>query len=74
MAPAFHGHGLGRALATRLIHDAREAGYVQMRLSTGVRQVAALNLYRYLGFQEIPPYHDVPESLRPHIVFMALPL
>jgi ribosomal protein S18 acetylase RimI-like enzyme len=70
----FRGQGLGRTLAAHLIRDARALGYRQMRLSTGVRQVAALNLYRYLGFQEISPYHDVPESLRPHIVFMVLPL
>ncbi len=74
VAPAFRGHGLGRALAAHLIRDARALGYRQMRLSTGARQVAALSLYRRLGFQEISPYHDVPESLRPHIVFMALPL
>ena len=70
----FRGKGLGRALATTLISDARALGYVQMRLSSGVRQVAAQGLYRSLGFQEILSYHDVPESLRSVLLFMELRL
>ena len=70
---AYRGQGIGRALATALIDDARRAGYGQMRLSTGVKQVTAQQLYRSLGFQEIAPYHVVPDSLRSKLVFMALP-
>ena len=70
----FRGKGMGRALATTLIDDARALGYVQMRLSTGVRQVAAQGLYRSLGFQGIPAYHEVPESIRSVLLFMELRL
>lgn len=65
------GQGVGRALASRLINDARALGYGQMWLSTGRRQVAAQGLYRRLDFQDIPAYHAVPESLRAVIVFMG---
>lgn len=71
---AYRGQGIGRALATALIDDARRAGYGQMRLSTGVKQGTAQQLYRSLGFQEIAPYHAVPDSLHAQLVFMALPL
>lgn len=71
---AYRGQGIGRALATALIDDARRAGYGQMRLSTGVNQGVAQQLYRSLGFQEIAPYHVVPDSLHTQLVFMALPL
>lgn len=71
---AYRGQDSGRALATALIDEARRAGYEQMRLSTGAKQAAAQQLYRSLGFQEIAPYHAVPESLHFQLVFMALPL
>lgn len=70
----FRGQGIGRVLATALINDARALGYRQMWLSTGQRHVAAQGLYRSLGFQDIPAYHEVPESLRPVVVFMGLRL
>ena len=70
----YRGQGIGRALATALIDEARRAGYGQMRLSTGAKQAAAQQLYRSLGFHEIAPYHAVPESLHSKLVFMALAL
>jgi ribosomal protein S18 acetylase RimI-like enzyme len=72
--PDFHGQGIGRALATTLIGESRKCGYSRMLLETGRGQVAALGLYRSLGFQEIPPYHDTPEELRTNMVFMELHL
>jgi ribosomal protein S18 acetylase RimI-like enzyme len=72
--PAFHGQGIGRALATTLIDESRKSGYSRMRLETSRAQVAALGLYRSLGFQEIAPYYDIPEELRTNMVFMELRL
>lgn len=71
---AYRGQGIGRALATALLNEARRTGYGQMRLSTGAKQVAAQQLYRSLGFQEVAPYHAVPASLQAQLVFMALAL
>lgn len=59
--PQFRGKGLGRILAERIIADAREIGYKQLRLDT-VEPVMreAVRMYRKLGFQEITPYRDNP--------------
>lgn len=59
--PDFRGLGLGRTLAERIIHEAREIGYQRLRLDT-VEPVmrAAVALYRELGFLEIAPYGEHP--------------
>jgi ribosomal protein S18 acetylase RimI-like enzyme len=58
---AFRGNGLGRALAERIIAEARQIGYLRMRLDT-VEPVMkdAVALYRKLGFKEIAPYRANP--------------
>ena len=59
--PQFRGKGLGRALAERVIVDARQIGYRQLRLDT-VEPVmrAAVAMYRELGFREIAAYRENP--------------
>ncbi len=61
LRPQFRGKGLGRALAERIIAEARQIGYSQMRLDT-VEPVMkdAVAMYRRLGFHEIAPYCDNP--------------
>src|SRR6201993_161561 len=57
----FRGKGLGRAIANRIIAEAREIGYQRMRLDTVepvMRDAAAM--YRRLGFREIAPYCNNP--------------
>jgi putative acetyltransferase len=59
--PDFRGKGLGRALAERVIADAREIGYKELRLDTvEPRMQAAVAMYRQLGFHEIAPYRPNP--------------
>ncbi len=57
----FRGIGLGRALADRIIAEARQVGYRRMRLDT-VEPVMkdAVAMYRKLGFKEIAPYRSNP--------------
>jgi putative acetyltransferase len=57
----FRGKGLGRAIADRIIAEAREIGYRRMRLDT-VEPVMkdAVAMYRRLGFREIAPYCNNP--------------
>ncbi|UCD48556.1 MAG: GNAT family N-acetyltransferase [Phycisphaerales bacterium] len=67
--PAFQGQGIGRALAQAIIEEARQIGYQRMWLDTVMEP--AKNLYRSLGFTEIPPYQEVPIE---GVVFMELKL
>jgi putative acetyltransferase len=61
LRPQFRGKGLGRALADRIIAEAREIGYLSIRLDTvepAMREAVAM--YRKLGFREIAPYCQNP--------------
>ncbi len=59
--PAFRGTGAGRALAERILAEARQIGYSRMRLDTVAGKMdAAIALYRRLGFREIQPYRENP--------------
>jgi putative acetyltransferase len=57
LRPQFRAKGVGRALAERIIDEARQIGYQRMRLDT-VEPVMkdAVAMYRKLGFREIAPY------------------
>jgi ribosomal protein S18 acetylase RimI-like enzyme len=58
--PALRGKKAGRALVMAVIACAREIGYARMRLDTRPSMPAAIQLYRSLGFREIPPYLPKP--------------
>jgi GNAT superfamily N-acetyltransferase len=61
LRPQFRGKGLGRALAERIIAEARQIGYRRMRLDT-VEPIMkdAVAMYRKLGFEDIAPYRANP--------------
>lgn len=72
--PRFRGLGTGRALAGRIMTDARDAGYRAMRLDTSKRQAEAMGLYESLGFRRIAPYYELPDDTRDWLVFFEAAL
>ncbi len=70
--PPFRGRGVGRALATAIIAEARRMSYQRMRLDTiADRMKEAVSLYRSLGFQDIEAYNTHPQECT---TFMELDL
>jgi putative acetyltransferase len=69
--PGFQSLKIGRALAERVIAEARAIGYARMRLDTLPVMTRAHALYAALGFREIPPYRHNPV---PGAVYMELDL
>jgi putative acetyltransferase len=61
LRPEFRGQGLGRQLCERILKEARDIGYRQLRLDT-VEPVMkdAVAMYRRLGFREIRPFRLNP--------------
>ncbi len=58
--PEYRDRGVGRALAERVVEEAKALGYRRMRLDTVGSMTAALGLYRSMGFREIPAYRFNP--------------
>lgn len=56
--PESRGRGLGRALVAALEVEAVMAGRPLLRLQTGVRQNAAIQLYETLGFRRCGPFGE----------------
>ncbi len=71
--PQARGLGLGRALMTTVMAEARIAGYPAIRLETLETMCEAQALYRSLGFVEIAPYRP-PTSEHDRTVSMELTL
>ena len=71
---AFRGRGIGRALATRIIVEGRDAGYRAMRLDTSRHQSEAMRLYEGCGFKRIAPYYDLADDVKDWLVFFELAL
>ena len=69
--PGHRGSGLGRALATRVIAEARALGYETLKLDTLPQMQAAQRMYEKLGFRDTAPYNDNPVA---GVRFMALAL
>ena len=71
VAPTARGLGLGRALGTAAVGEARRLGYRRLLLDSRTSLVAACALYRDLGFLEIAAYRHNPFD---DAVFLALDL
>lgn len=58
--PSFRGKRIGKELSTRIIEEAKKAGYSKMRLDTVPEMRDAITIYRSLGFYPIDPYRENP--------------
>jgi ribosomal protein S18 acetylase RimI-like enzyme len=57
----FRGLKLGKILIEKIIEEARKIGYEKMRLDTYPPKMgAAVSLYEFFGFREIPAYYHNP--------------
>jgi len=62
VAPTARKHGVARVLVNALEDAARQAGYRVVRLDTGNKQPAALELFRSTGYREIEDYNGNPHA------------
>ena len=69
--PAYRGSGIGQALLSRLVQEARAERYRQMYGDTLKSMRSALRLYKQIGFSEVAPYAVNPT---PDAVYLNLPL
>ena len=68
---AHRGKDMGRALAMRVVAEARALGYRTLKLDTLPSMSAAQKLYAQMGFVDTAPYNDNPVD---GVRFMALDL
>ncbi len=70
----YHGKGVGRVLAEKIINAGRAIGYATMKLDTSFRQIEAQKLYLSMGFQKTKAYYELPKKVEDWLVFMELKL
>jgi GNAT superfamily N-acetyltransferase len=58
--PSSRGLGIGRALVERVIMEAEDMGYEEMRLNTLAQMEGARKLYASLWFEEMNAYYETP--------------
>ena len=71
---AYRRQGVGRAILTQIIEEARRRSYVRLSLETGSMQafVPARRMYEAFGFTYCAPFADYRQD--PHSVYMTLQL
>ena len=72
--PALRGHDIGRQLVTRLVAEARHAGYQRIVLDSHHSMTKAHAIYESVGFRRVSAPADFPEHLKPEVVFMECDL
>ncbi len=70
----FHGKGIGTALCSEIVNEARLIGYQTIKLDTSFRQIEAQKLYQRAGFSVTKAYYDLPKKLEDWLVFMEMKL
>ena len=58
--PQYRGKKRGEYLTRRILSDAKQEGYSYVRLDTLPPLASAMEIYKRVGFYEIPAYYDCP--------------
>ncbi len=58
--PTARGLGVGRALVSEVLGEARAIGYAEVVLDTLPTMIEAQRLYEQFGFHDVPPYRPNP--------------
>lgn len=69
--PSAQGHGIGHALGSAAIRQARALGLTALFLEGNTRLAPSIRLYERLGFRAVPDYEAAYERCD---IFMRLPL
>jgi ribosomal protein S18 acetylase RimI-like enzyme len=67
---AFRGQNIGWQLIDRIIDEARQSGYQRIVLDTHIAMRKAQAIYRAIGFRVVAAPEDIPDTLKPFVVFM----
>jgi Acetyltransferases len=68
--PAFRGQNIGWQLVKALVDEARQSGYQRIVLDTHTSMKKAQAIYEAFGFRVVSTPDDIPDTLKPFIVFM----
>ena len=68
--PAFRGQNIGWQLVNVLLDEARQSGYQRIVLDTHISMKKAQAIYEAIGFRVVSAPDEIPDSLKPFIVFM----
>lgn len=66
VAPAYRGRGISKIILGALEQWAKEKGFTNAKLETGVNQPEAIALYTGMGYSRVPnypPYRDISVSV-----------
>jgi putative acetyltransferase len=72
--PAFRGQNIGWQLINMLVDEARQSGYQRIVLDTHISMKKAMAMYQAVGFRVVSTPDDVPETLKPFVVYMEFNL
>jgi len=72
--PGFRGQNIGWQLIQRLVEEARASGYRRIVLDTHMSMKKAIAIYQGFGFKLVSTPADVPETLKPSVLYMEYDL
>ena len=72
--PTFRGQNIGQQLVKMLVEEARQSRYQRIVLDSHISMKKAHAIYQEVGFKLASAPDDLPENLKPIVVFMECDL